>query len=237
MALQDFIGTWSVYLTARTPFGYGASITIEVVDDVIVVGLSPSDGAGLQAEYLEDQDLLQITGITHLKQLVFARYTDPDPDIDYNAIYGVGLAQGLDTSERLAVCTAIGEPGIDAQVTTSGEPQTQDEQRFKAKVTAGSQFGLGSTLVLEGDPLSLAITDALGSSMPIIDNMRPVGSGWSLQGLSERDDGIPRIVVQCSFVTLDETLRTFGMAAIGDPENSGTWGGDAEGAGTPTIMT
>lgn len=235
MALEDFYGPWSVYLTSKTPFGFGTPIMVGVDDkNRPVVWL---DGQAYETAYDDEADQLSVTGIKGIDQLVMAHYADPDESESYVALYGVGLLTDSGIPGKLAVFTAVSlaESAADAvpRSAASGRTASSVSGKYLISSTSGSQFGAGSVIELDADASSpdgasaLTITNVFQSQIPSPDSLYPTGSGNALVGMVE-DEDVPRTVVQCSFVELGGLNRIFGLGVVGDPENSGTWGGDEE---------
>ncbi|MEM7051940.1 MAG: hypothetical protein AAF604_19895 [Acidobacteriota bacterium] len=231
MAEQDFLGVWRVWLTAGIPFGLGTEITIDSQNGVLSVTTEPEVGEGLQITYWESDDQMRITGLPMTPELVLAHYRDPDPTIDYRALYGAALMEATDLKQsRLALCYA--DHVADTTTSTSGERQAPtnpwgNDQIWKVQASSGSQFGIGSTVTLGEGNSVLSISNVFGEAIPPVPTMQYVAESGALRGELPANEH-PRIVVQCSIADFDGDQRIFGVGVIGDPEASGVWGGDEE---------
>ena len=233
MPRQDFNGNWTVSHTSGTPFGIGAEI------DITETGAS-LDGKDLVIVYDKANDVVLISGIDGMQTLVLAVFKDRASEgemVGYRAIYGGGLsnAQSDDGAPRLVTCAAQTDPtGL-----TLDEFRTDTEvptKTFTITTTSGTQFGVASNVSLQaGEDQgtgNLTITNALDQPALDLEIRQINGTDATFKGTDPETvvGETPRLSVQISLVQLPEdgASRIFGIEVVGDPENSGVWGGDED---------
>ncbi len=232
MPQQDFLGLWTVRRTSGTPFGVGTEIDIGESGENLTATVN---GQAHSITYLSDAKLVQIDGIEGMESLMLAVFRDPPTG--YRAVYGGGLSIARNSSARIVVCAAETDPTTLAPEAFKENSEVPSKW-FKVVTTSGTQFGVGSSVELQpvagAESGTLTITNALDElalalEIRQVDGTTGTFKGTNPEAIVKGDTTIP-LSVQFSVVQLDEQNppRIFGIQVVGDPENSGVWGGDEE---------
>lgn len=226
MSERDFFGTWTVSLTAGTPFGAKTRITITEGDPTSITFDPPVSGGDLEMSYVDALDMLQVQGIEGIDSSLFlAVYLDPE--VAYRSVYGVATVG----SALVTFAAAANETLLVSSTPSTGSPVSMPAT-FIVRSASGCEFGLASRFDFRfdlrsvGEEVGLTIVDVIGRVLlpPALSWVSPT----TLRGLGTvTEEKIP-MALQCSFVELGGRKRCFGISVVGDPENSGVWGADEE---------
>ncbi|MCG8460312.1 MAG: hypothetical protein MI919_28855 [Holophagales bacterium] len=241
MALEDFYGQWQVWQTAGTSFGLGDLLTLGGLDGELSVAFDPPvSSPDLQVRYDASRDQVEIEGLPRTRRLVIARYVDPS-DYDYRALYGAAKMDGTGRlPERMATFSAVYyaalsapwqyDPTAPSEVTLTG---SDFDGNWVVKSTSGSQFGIRSAVSVKAAGGDVHITSALLATVPTPEVMAFDQESGTLGGKIDATESNPQTVIQLAQAPLPSasggtTRSLFGLAVVGDPENSGVFGGDEE---------
>lgn len=225
MALDDFLGNYSVRRTADIDFGPGTTITVSKRkgDKVKVVFENPLYRRKLRyrGEYCRRYDALRIEWTKPDQLMWISRFPPQHP-----AIYGIVLDR--DAPRHTPVWSA--ERKLKGR-RRSGPPVPVPDPvgRYKVKTTTDVPFGTGSRIwITETGPETwkMKVYDAV-CDLEVLD-MRLVFDQESGTFFGHLPSPEYRISLSLTTRPGEERRFIYGMALKGDPEQGGTFGGEED---------
>ena len=256
MSREAFEGTYDVQLSSGTPFGLDTQVDVILDGDKTLVRFRPPDSTQSitqEATFDARNQSLRLELERPYEVMFISRFAPPTGAAQifgegYQAIYGLVVLENRPELpvRRNAVWSA---ESLEQPPSVPGPPvanpiQVQDFLgTYRLRTTSGTQFGISTQVRIfevDGGP-RISSTDFFGRVLELTD-VQLVAETGSLLALDQIEiGGTPQpAFFQVSIAEdagqggrLDKAI--YGVTIVGDPEQTGIWGGDDEEGGSTSL--